>query len=159
MDVAAQRVDDNSDHWPQLGLGIHGVRIEWPGYLFRACCPNGSASLVAESVVLKMVFTGEMTMTTLIISIGIAFLIIGGYLWARKAWPDITAQFWALAGNSRTILVAFAVELLGSFDELKLLDVSAWLGSERAGRVMVIMGLVMIGLRLVTRTAVSWRSQ
>ena len=41
----------------------------------------------------------------------------------------------------------------------KLLDWSALLGAESAGHVMVIMGVVMILLRLVTRTAVSFKAQ
>ena len=100
-------------------------------------------------------------MTTLIIAIGAALVIIGGYFWLRSMWPDFAtpAKLCALAGNSRTMLVAYAAELLGAIDELKLVDLSALLGSERAGRVMVVMGLVMIVLRLVTRTAVSFRSQ
>ena len=98
-------------------------------------------------------------MNTLIIAIGVALVIIGGYFWLRKKWPDLEAKLWALAGNSRTLLVAYAAELLGAIDELKLVDLSALLGSEKAGRVMVVMGLVMIVLRLVTRTAVSWRAQ
>jgi hypothetical protein len=64
----------------------------------------------------------------------------------------------ALCGNSRTIAVAYAAELLGLLDEAKLLDWSALLGAESAGRVMVIMGVVMILLRLVTRTAVSFKA-
>jgi hypothetical protein len=98
-------------------------------------------------------------MQTLIIALGVALVVVGGYFWVRSGWPDLEARLWALAGNSRTMAVAYAAELLGLLDELKLIDWSAWLGSERAGRVLVAMGLVMIGLRLVTRTAVSWRAQ
>ena len=98
-------------------------------------------------------------MTTLIIAVAIGLVVIGVYFWLRKKWPEVEVKLWALAGNSRTLLVAYAAELLGAIDELKLVDLSALLGSERAGRVMVVMGLVMIVLRLVTRTAVSFRSQ
>jgi len=44
-------------------------------------------------------------------------------------------------------------------DEAKLLDWSALVGSERAGRVMVVMGAVMIVLRLITRVAVSFKPE
>jgi hypothetical protein len=44
-------------------------------------------------------------------------------------------------------------------DEAKLLDWSALVGSERAGRVMVVMGVVMIVLRLITRAAVSFKAE
>ena len=62
-------------------------------------------------------------------------------------------------GNSKTIAVAYAAELLGVLDEAKVLDWSQLLGAESAGRVMVIMGALMIVLRLVTRTAVSFKAQ
>ena len=65
----------------------------------------------------------------------------------------------AFCGNSKTIAVAYAAELLGVLDEAKLLDWSALLGAESAGRVMVILGALMILLRLVTRTAVDFKPQ
>jgi hypothetical protein len=65
----------------------------------------------------------------------------------------------AFCGNSKTIAVAYAAELLGVLDEAKVLDWSQLLGAESAGRVMVIMGALMILLRLVTRTAVSFKAQ
>ena len=69
------------------------------------------------------------------------------------------ARLRGLCGNSKTIAVAYAAELLGVLDEAKVLDWSALLGAESAGRVMVIMGAVMIVLRLVTRTAVNFKPQ
>jgi sugar phosphate isomerase/epimerase len=69
------------------------------------------------------------------------------------------ARLRAFCGNSKTIAVAYAAELLGVLDEAKVLDWSQLLGDESAGRVMVIMGAVMIVLRLVTRTAVSFEAQ
>jgi hypothetical protein len=77
---------------------------------------------------------------------------------ARAKFAAAGARLRALCGNSRTIAVAYAAELLGLLDEAKLLDWSALLGAESAGRVMVIMGVVMILLRLVTRTAVSFKA-
>jgi hypothetical protein len=65
----------------------------------------------------------------------------------------------AFCGNSKTIAVAHAAELLGVLDEAKVLDWSQLLGAESAGRVMVIMGALMILLRLVTRTAVSFKAE
>jgi len=91
-------------------------------------------------------------------------IVVGAYWWAvlpqlRKLawWDGLVIRLWALAGNSKTIAVAYAAELLGVLDEAKLLDWSELVGSERAGRVMVIMGAVMILLRLVTRAAVTFK--
>jgi hypothetical protein len=67
-------------------------------------------------------------------------------------WDRAVARLWAVAGNSKTILVAYAVELIGVMDEARMLDWSQLVGAENAGRVMVIMGAAMILLRLVTRT-------
>ena len=78
---------------------------------------------------------------------------------AAKAWSKAWSNAWALTGNSRTILVGYAAELIGVLDEAKLLDWSALIGAERAGRVMVVMGAVMIVLRLVTRAAVSFKPE
>jgi hypothetical protein len=96
--------------------------------------------------------------------IGLILIVVGAYWWGalpqlRKLswWDDVTARLWTIAGNSRTIAVAYAVELAGVLDEAKLLDWSTLLGSEKAGRVMVIMGALMIALRLVTRTAVTFK--
>ena len=72
-------------------------------------------------------------------------------------WERFVARVWAVAGNSKTIAVAYAVELIGVMDEASMLDWSQLVGAENAGRVMVIMGAAMILLRLVTRTAVSFR--
>jgi hypothetical protein len=69
------------------------------------------------------------------------------------------ARLRAFCGNSKTIAVAYAAELLGVLDEAKVLDWSQLLGAESAGRVMVIMGVVMIVLRLVTRTAVDFKAE
>jgi len=68
----------------------------------------------------------------------------------------IKSWFWAIAGNSRTIAIAYAAELLALLDEAKLLDWSSMLGVERGGRIMAIMGAVMLGLRLITRGAVAF---
>ena len=69
------------------------------------------------------------------------------------------ARLRAVCGNSKTIAVAYAAELLGVLDEAKVLDWSQLVGAESAGRVMVIMGALMILLRLVTRTAVDFTAQ
>jgi hypothetical protein len=78
---------------------------------------------------------------------------------ACAALAAVLARLRALCGNSRTLAVAYAAELLGVLDEAKLLDWSQLLGAEAAGRVMVVMGAVMILLRLVTRTAVSFKAE
>jgi hypothetical protein len=97
--------------------------------------------------------------------VGLVAIIVGAYWWAvlpqlRKLawWDGFVIRLWALAGNSKTIVVAYAAELLGLLDEAKLLDWSALVGSERAGRVMVVMGAVIL-LRLVTRAAVTFKPQ
>ena len=93
-------------------------------------------------------------------------VIVAAYWWLvlprlRKFswWNGAVARLWAMAGNSKTILVAYAVELIGVMDEARMLDWSQLVGAENAGRVMVIMGAAMILLRLVTRTAVSFKAE
>jgi hypothetical protein len=77
----------------------------------------------------------------------------------RAVFERAGARLRAFCGNSKTIAVAYAAELLGVLDEAKVLDWSQLLGAESAGRVMVIMGAVMIVLRLVTRTAVNFKAE
>ena len=104
----------------------------------------------------------------------VVLAIAAGLFWwfGRKRiwWPAFVARLWALlegvyarlrglCGNSKTIAVGYAAELLGILDEAKVLDWSQLLGAEAAGSVMVIMGEVMILLRLVTRTAVTFRTE
>ena len=93
-------------------------------------------------------------------------IIVAAYWWLvlprlRKFswWDGVVARLWAMAGNSKTILVAYAVELIGVMDEARMLDWSQLVGAENAGRIMVIMGAAMILLRLVTRTAVSFKAE
>jgi len=93
-------------------------------------------------------------------------IIVAAYWWVvlprlRKFswWDGAVARLWAMAGNSKTILVAYAVELIGVMDEARMLDWSQLVGAENAGRVMVIMGAAMILLRRVTRTAVSVKAE
>src|SRR5262245_13132244 len=77
----------------------------------------------------------------------------------RAVLERACARLRGFCGNSKTIAVAYAAELLGVLDEAKVLDWSQLLGADSAGRVMVIMGVVMIVLRLVTRTAVDFKAQ
>jgi hypothetical protein len=77
----------------------------------------------------------------------------------RAVFERASSRLRGLCGNSKTIAVAYAAELLGVLDEAKVLDWSQLLGADSAGRVMVIMGVVMIVLRLVTRTAVNFKAQ
>jgi hypothetical protein len=77
----------------------------------------------------------------------------------RAVLERASSRLRGLCGNSKTIAVAYAAELLGVLDEAKVLDWSQLLGADSAGRVMVIMGAVMILLRLVTRTAVNFKAQ
>ena len=98
--------------------------------------------------------------------VGFLAIVVGVYWWALlprlrtfKWWDGFVSKAWTLTGNSKTILVGYAAELLGMLDEAKLLDWSALVGAERAGRVMVVMGIVMIVLRLVTRAAVSFKAE
>lgn len=73
-------------------------------------------------------------------------------------WRKIKARLWALAGNSRTLLVMYGIEVAGYLDESKYLDWSAWFGAERAGRIAMIIGGVAIGLRIVSKGAVMWQT-
>jgi hypothetical protein len=77
----------------------------------------------------------------------------------RAVFERASSRLRAFCGNSKTIAVAYAAELLGVLDEAKVLDWSQLLGADSAGRVMVIMGVVMILLRLVTRTAVDFKAE
>ena len=113
----------------------------------------------------------------MLVSLVLAIVAVALYCWLMlprlrrlSRWHGVIAELAAvleracarlrgLCGNSKTIAVAYAAELLGVLDEAKVLDWSQLLGAESAGRVMVIMGAVMIVLRLVTRTAVSFKAQ
>ena len=102
-----------------------------------------------------------------LLSILMLFAIIVAAYWRvvlprlrKLAWWDrFAARAWAVAGNSKTIAVAYAVELIGVMDEASMLDWSQLVGAENVGRIMVIMGAAMILLRLVTHTAVSFRTE
>jgi hypothetical protein len=72
---------------------------------------------------------------------------------------NIKAWLWAVAGNSRTLAAAYAVELLAVLDEAKVIDWSSLLGVEGGARVAAILGIVMILLRLITRSAVSFKPE
>jgi hypothetical protein len=112
----------------------------------------------------------------MLVSLVLAAIAVTLYYWLllprlrRLAWWDgavaevravverAGARARAFCGNSKTIAVAYAAELLGVLDEARVLDWSQLLGAESAGRVMVIMGALMIVLRLVTRTAVDFKA-
>src|SRR5262249_53999513 len=100
-------------------------------------------------------------------------VLLGLYWWLalprlrKLSWWDgfvarcnaLLARLWLIAGSSKTIAVAYAAELLGMLHEMKLLDWSQLVGPGRGGRVMVVLGAVMIVLRLITRTAVAFKAQ
>jgi hypothetical protein len=97
---------------------------------------------------------------------GLLALVVAACWWGvlprlRKLawWGAFIARVWAIAGNSKTIAIAYAVELMGVMDEAKLFDWSQLVGAENAGRVMVILGAAMILFRLVTRTSVSFKAE
>ena len=108
---------------------------------------------------------------------GLIAITVGAYRWAvlprlrKLSWWDgfvarlrailegVYARLRGLCGNSKTLAIAYGAELLGLLDEARVLDWSDLVGSENAGRVMVVMGAVMIVLRLVTRSAVSFRTE
>src|SRR5713226_6241483 len=127
--------------------------------LALSCLPRRSSSTSSKTLKMEI----DMGMLGFI---GLCLIAVGAYWWGvlpqlRKLswWDAVTSRLWAAAGNSKTIAVAYAAELLGVLDEAKLLDWSALVGSEKAGRVMVVMGAVMIVLRLVTRAAVSFKAE
>jgi hypothetical protein len=105
---------------------------------------------------------------------GLSAILVGAFWWGvlpqlrKLPWwqkgvharlQSLGSRLRILCGNSKTLAVAYAAELIGLLDEAKLLDWSQLIGSERAGRVMVVMGAVMIVLRVVTRAAVSFKPQ
>jgi hypothetical protein len=94
---------------------------------------------------------------TILFFVGLYWWLALPWLRQRTWWDGLVARLWAIAGNSKTIVVGSAAELLGLLDEAKLLDWSALIGSEKAGRVMVVMGAAMIVLRLITRAGVSFK--
>ena len=69
------------------------------------------------------------------------------------------ARLWALAGNSRTLLVAYGLELVGALDEARYFAWSDWFGVTNGGRIAVACGFVMILMRMVTRGALAWQAQ
>lgn len=91
-----------------------------------------------------------------ILALIVVATLVGLWFWNPG---DLQARIWAIAGNSKTIAVAYAAELLAALDEFKMIDISSLLGAERAGRAVAIMGLIMFGLRLVTRGAASFKPQ
>jgi hypothetical protein len=74
-------------------------------------------------------------------------------------WAKLKTWLWAACGNSRTILTAYAAELLGILDQAKLLDWSPLIGAEGAGKVASILGIVMFALRLITTGPASFKPQ
>lgn len=69
------------------------------------------------------------------------------------------ARLWALAGNSRTMLVGYAAQVLWLLEEANVVDWSSLIGYEKAGRIVAVMGIAMIVLRIVTRNPVNFRAQ
>jgi LacI family transcriptional regulator len=82
-----------------------------------------------------------------------------GYVYNRSAAALRTDRSQIVAVGIHDVTNPYFAELLGVLDEAKLLDWSQLIGSEKAGRVMAIMGAVMIVLRVITRAAVSFRPQ
>lgn len=71
-------------------------------------------------------------------------------------WQKLKAYAWALAGNSKTLLVAYGMEVIGFLDEAKYFDWSSLVGSERAGRIVAICGGLMIVMRVLTKGAMAF---
>lgn len=76
--------------------------------------------------------------------------------WIVEKYETAKSWVWAAAGNSRTIMVAYAAELLALLDEFKLLDWSSLVG-ENSGKVVAVMGVVIFVLRIITREPVSFQ--
>jgi len=74
-------------------------------------------------------------------------------------WTCFKARLWALAGNSRTLLVAYGLELVGALDEARYFNWSEWVGVENGGRIAVACGFVMIIMRMFTSSALAWQAQ
>jgi len=74
-------------------------------------------------------------------------------------WTRSKARLWALAGNSRTLLVAYGLELVGALDEARYFNWSELVGVENGGRIAVACGFLMIVMRMFTSGALAWHSQ
>jgi hypothetical protein len=72
-------------------------------------------------------------------------------------WQSIKDWFWRVCGQSRTIALAYAAQILALLDEFKLIDWSNLLGVERGGRVLAICGVIMFIMRLVSNSAVTFK--
>lgn len=57
---------------------------------------------------------------------------------------------WAFAGNSRTMAVAYSVQLLSVLEMSSVIDFTALVGAEHGARVASIMSIAMIIMRVVT---------
>ena len=87
-------------------------------------------------------------MKTTLIIIGMLALLWGFILAYNPL--GIRTWMWALAGNSRTLAVAYSVSLLSVLDMAKIIDFEPLLGATNAGRVSAIMAVLMIVMRVVT---------
>jgi hypothetical protein len=81
--------------------------------------------------------------------------------WLRQRvwWGALVARAWAIAGNSRTVFIAYIAELLAVLDEAQIVDWSSLFGVGRGGRIMAIMGAVIFVMRLITRGSVSFKPE
>lgn len=62
----------------------------------------------------------------------------------------LRARMWALAGNSRTMAVAYSAALLSVLEMVKVIDLEPLIGASNAGRVVSIMSIVMVVMRVIT---------
>ena len=72
---------------------------------------------------------------------------------------DLKARFWAMCGNSRTILVSYLAMILAILEQAQVLDWAVLLGEKSSGKIMAIMGVAMLILRLVTQSAATFRKK
>lgn len=69
---------------------------------------------------------------------------------------NLRSYLWAVAGNSRTISVAYGLQAAAVLDEAKIVDWSSLIGAENGGRIAAAIGASMFFLRLATHGAVSF---
>lgn len=71
-------------------------------------------------------------------------------------WESFQTHFWAIAGNSRTIAVAYMLEVVAMADEIKVIPFSELFGAEKGGRIAAFTGAIMILMRIVSNGAVKF---
>ena len=78
-----------------------------------------------------------------------ALLLLWGFIYAYNPW-NIGTMMWALAGNSRTMAVAYSAQVVAVLEAVSTIDLTPLIGASNAGRVISVMSVVMIVMRVIT---------